>query len=105
VYQYSTSGALLGTFVANGSGGLATPSDLLFDETGALDVLDVGNPSVLRYDSSGAFLNTLVAPGSGGLDSGFFFAAVTTPEPGTWGITLTGLMVGCVAILRRRLCN
>jgi DNA-binding beta-propeller fold protein YncE len=103
VYRYSPSGSLLGTFVANGSGGLATPADLLFDSTGTLDVLDVGNPSVLQYDSSGKFVNTLVAPGSGGLDSGFFFTDVITPEPATWGIATAGLTLLCLARMLRRL--
>lgn len=38
---------------------LVTPADLLFDSTGTLDLLNVGNP-VLQFDSSGAFVSTLV---------------------------------------------
>jgi DNA-binding beta-propeller fold protein YncE len=103
VYQYNPSGSLLRSFVMNGSGGLATPTDVLFDSQGNLDVLDVGNPSVLQYDAStGAFIQTLVAPGSGGLDSGFFFADVTTPEPASCGAVLLGLAVLCIVPIRRR---
>jgi outer membrane protein assembly factor BamB len=102
VYEYSASGSLLGTVIANGMDGLATPSDLLFDSTGALDVLDVGNPSVLQFDASGAFVKTLVPAGSGGLDSGFFFADVTTPEPATLGAIFFGFLVLCAAPMLRR---
>jgi hypothetical protein len=58
---------------------------------------------VLQFDSSGAFVKTLVPAGSGGLDSGFFFADVTTPEPATFAVVFLGLAVLCAGGLLRRL--
>jgi sugar lactone lactonase YvrE len=83
-------GALLGTFVPAGSGGLANPEGLLFGPDGKNDgKLDLyvassvvyftgsssdilaaqpGTSEVLRYDGkTGAFLNSFVTPDSGGL--------------------------------------
>jgi hypothetical protein len=84
-------GALLGTFVPGGSGGLNNPVGLLFGpdgqgdgkldlyvtsavgsspNTGKLKLIAApGTSEVLRYDgTTGAFLGTFVAPDSGGLN-------------------------------------
>jgi DNA-binding beta-propeller fold protein YncE len=63
-------GACLGVFVANGSGGLDNPSGLVFGPDGNLYVANTRGDSVNRYNGvTGAFINTFVAPGSGGLDA------------------------------------
>jgi hypothetical protein len=65
------------TFVAAGSGGLASPTDLAFGPDGSLYVNNTANAlAVLRFDgATGAFLGTAVAQGSGGLAAprGFAF--------------------------------
>jgi sugar lactone lactonase YvrE len=83
-------GALLGTFVAGGSGGLANPSGILFGPDGDLYVAssvesgsnltaEPGTSQVLRYDgTTGAFLGTFVTPDSGGLRSPFFLIFTET---------------------------
>jgi DNA-binding beta-propeller fold protein YncE len=53
----STTGALIGTFVAAGSGGLAAPRDLVFGPDGSLYVASADSDQVLRYNGiTGAFL-------------------------------------------------
>ncbi len=67
-----TSGALVGDFVPQGSGGLIFGRGLDFGPNGNLFVLS-GSPiaRVLEYDgSTGAFVGEFVAPGSGGLGHG-----------------------------------
>ena len=103
-----TNAAFLGTFVANGAGGLGSPGGLAFDRAGNLLVsnlvfdpntlADAGS-TVLRYNSSGQFTGTLVGAGNG-IDTPFFITVSEVPEPGTWG-----LMGGAVVVLgwlRRR---
>ncbi len=63
-------GAFMGVFVTNGSGGLDNPNGLLFGPDGNLYVANTRGDSVNRYDgTTGTFLNTFVAAGSGGLDA------------------------------------
>lgn len=67
-----TTGALLGTFVATGSGGLTGIGGMRFGPDGNLYVRNTNIPSnvfnVLRYDgTTGAFIDAFVASGSGGL--------------------------------------
>ncbi|MBL9141123.1 MAG: hypothetical protein JNK53_04595, partial [Phycisphaerae bacterium] len=50
-------GALVGTFVAPGSGGLSQARGLLFLPDGTLLVASQGSSTVLRYDAGGSFLN------------------------------------------------
>lgn len=75
-------GALLGTFIAGGYGGLGNPEAVLFGPNGDMYVssyvahsgdgksfdAEPGSSVVLRYDgTTGAFLGTFVTPDSGGL--------------------------------------
>jgi hypothetical protein len=95
-------GALLGTFVAGGSGGLSTPCGLLFGPDGKHDgrldlyvtsvvgsfransgktifIAAPGTSEVLRYDgTSGAFVDTFVAPDSEGLQFPTFMTFTET---------------------------
>lgn len=64
-----TTGALVGTFVASGSGGLSLPHSATFGPDGNLYVTSFGNDRVLRYDGqTGAFLDAFVPAGRGGLN-------------------------------------
>jgi outer membrane protein assembly factor BamB len=66
-YNGST-GAFINTFVSPGSGGLSSPTSLIF--AGASLLVSGGQQGVLRYNATtGAFQGTFVAPGSGGLSS------------------------------------
>jgi hypothetical protein len=65
-------GQFIGTFVANGSGGLADSRTPLFDSVGNLYVADVHLNEVLEYQgpdgpSPGAFIQTYVTTGQGNL--------------------------------------
>ena len=62
VRHYDTAtGALIGTFVAAGSGGLSSPGGLAFGPDGHLYVASYGSNQVLRYDgATGAFIDALV---------------------------------------------
>ena len=61
-------GAFVSDFVTAGSGGLATPRNLLF-HGGSLYVASEANDKVLEYDATtGAFEGTFVESGAGGLD-------------------------------------
>jgi hypothetical protein len=85
-------GTFLGTFVPGGSGGLATPTAMLFGPDGDLYVAscvqygrqnilaaEPGTSEVLRYDgTTGAFLGTFVTPDSGGLHFPTFLAFTET---------------------------
>ena len=62
------SGALIGTFVASGSGGLSGVRGMTFGPDGHLYISDSTN-SVRKYDGgSGASLGVFVAPAGGGLN-------------------------------------
>jgi WD40 repeat protein len=72
VVEFSRTGALVGTLVPAGSGGLANPAQMLLTPSGTLLVASRGNNSVLEYNLlTGAFVRAFVAPGSGGLSSPF----------------------------------
>jgi DNA-binding beta-propeller fold protein YncE len=59
-------GALLGTFVPAGAGGLVEAHDFELGPDGDLYVTSHGNDRVLRYDGeTGAFLGVFVPPGDG----------------------------------------
>jgi sugar lactone lactonase YvrE/subtilisin-like proprotein convertase family protein len=66
VLRYSgQTGALIGTFVTSGSGGLSGPTDLTFGPDGNLYVSSSGNNEVIRYSgTTGAFLNVFAANNS-----------------------------------------
>lgn len=62
------SGALIGSFVTAGSGGLDNPGGLAFGPNGNLFVNSRATGAVLEFNgSTGAFIGTFVAAGSGGL--------------------------------------
>lgn len=64
----AVSGALIGTFVTAGSGGLDNPGGLAFGPSGNLFVNSRATGTVLEFNGvSGAFVGTFVAAGSGGL--------------------------------------
>ena len=61
-----STGDLIDTFVASGSGGLNTAFGLLFGSDGNLYVNSVNTHGLLRYDGgTGAFIDAFVAPDSG----------------------------------------
>jgi sugar lactone lactonase YvrE len=71
-----TTGAFLGVFVPNGTGGLGAPTGLMFGPDGNLYVSDAGYfgsaPAVLRFQGPAgatpeAFMGAFVSAGSGGL--------------------------------------
>ena len=63
-----TTGALVGTFISAGAGGLNSPFDLAFGADGHLYVASYGTDEILRYDgTTGAFIDAFVATGSGGM--------------------------------------
>ena len=63
-------GDYLGTFIEQGSGGLAAPSSLTYGLNGNLYVSDYDNSSVLVYDGvTGDFIETFIASGDNGLIS------------------------------------
>src|SRR3990172_4917795 len=76
VLRYSgTTGVFVDTFVPSGSGGLVTPSALIFGPDSNLYVAssfvvgDVLGFGVLRYSgTTGVFIDIFVSSGSGGLD-------------------------------------
>ena len=99
VLRYNgTTGALLGTFVAAGSGGLSLPRGLTFGPDGNLYVGSFGSGDVLRYNgATGAFIDDFVPSGRGGLGGptflAFFNASTTpaVPEPSAWLLLGSGL--------------
>jgi outer membrane protein assembly factor BamB len=98
VLRYNgTTGALLGTFVAAGSGGLSLPRGLAFGPDGNLYVGSFGSGDVLRYNgATGAFIDDFVPSTSGGLGGPTFLAFFTpttsaVPEPSAWLLLGTGL--------------
>jgi streptogramin lyase len=65
-----TTGAFIDLFVPSGSGGLGTPTALVFGPDGNLYVTMDRTHSVLRFDgATGAFIDVFVSSGSGGLSS------------------------------------
>jgi hypothetical protein len=71
-----TTGAFVGEFVPNGSGGLGSPTGMVFGPDGNFYVADSGffgsSPAVLRFQgpgglTPGAFMGTFVPAGRGGL--------------------------------------
>ena len=73
VYEYNgTNGALVGTFVSSGSGGLYQSTGLAFAPNGNLYLVSTHYDNVLEYNgTTGQFIAQVVAPGSGGLASAF----------------------------------
>ena len=64
----ANTGALIGTFVTAGSGGLDNPGGLAFGPNGNLFVNSRATGNVLEFNGgTGAFVGTFVAAGSGGL--------------------------------------
>ncbi len=64
----ANTGALIGSFVTAGSGGLDNPGGLAFGPNGNLFVNSRATGTVLEFNgSTGAFIGTFVAAGSGGL--------------------------------------
>lgn len=65
----SATGAIIGNFVAPGTGGLDWPEDLVFDPSGNLLVASSTTDRVLRFNGgTGAYMGDFVSAGSGGLD-------------------------------------
>jgi len=62
-----TTGAFIGKFVADGSGGLIGPRGVAFGPDGSLFVASFNTNQVLHYDATGAFLGVFVAAGADGL--------------------------------------
>lgn len=72
IVEFNRSGALVGTLVPAGSGGLGSPAGMLVTASGTLLVASRANNSVLEFNlSGGAFVRAFVASGSGGLASPF----------------------------------
>lgn len=69
VARYSSTGSLLGTFVAPGSGGLDGPDlGVTFGPDGNLYVPSFWTGDVMKYDgATGAFISKFISAGSGGL--------------------------------------
>src|ERR1051325_4250667 len=64
-----TNGAALGTFIANGTGGLFQPHQPVFGPDNHLYVASAGTDEVLKFDgTNGAFLGVFVVSNSGGLN-------------------------------------
>lgn len=104
----SKTGALLGTFVQPGSGGLSGASRLSFEPDGNLYVSSFGSNSILRYNgTTGAFVDAFVPSGSGGLNNpiGFLFTRppVSVPEPTSdWAIFGVCAYLGASAVLKSK---
>jgi streptogramin lyase len=70
VQRYDSTGALVGTFVAAGSGGVNLPDNPIFRPDGNLYVVDALGKAVRRYNgSTGAYIDDLIPAGTGGLGS------------------------------------
>ena len=70
VQKFSPSGAYLGAFVANGSGGLNNVKGMIFGPDGNFYVVNYTDSDVLKFNgTTGALIGTFVASGSGGLYS------------------------------------
>jgi subtilisin-like proprotein convertase family protein len=72
VYSFDAfTGAINGTFISQGSGGLSGPTGIAVNSTnGSVYVSSQNNNEILRYDGpTGAFIQTLVGAGQGGLNS------------------------------------
>ena len=75
VGQFSRSGALIGSFVAPGTGGLTAPNGLTFGPDKNLYASSSGSDEVLRFNgTTGAFMNVFVSAGSGNLGEPGFLA-------------------------------
>lgn len=70
VLRYNpTTGVLIDTFVAAGSGGLTSAAGIAFGPDGNLYVASKDSSEVLRYNAAtGAFIDAFVSAGSGGLN-------------------------------------
>jgi hypothetical protein len=62
VAEFDLSGNYLGNFIANGSGGLDSPFDIIFRTTDCLVTASSSN-AVHRYDLNGVYINDLVSSG------------------------------------------
>jgi WD40 repeat protein len=82
--------ALLGTFVANGTGGLISPTALAFDTAGNLEVLDPANTGILEFSGTGAFVSQLVSDPTN-LNTPLFFTTINVPEPAALSMVVVGL--------------